>query len=780
MREFRMFLVAGLMIVTQCAFFASGQECSVAEAFGKPQIYDAGSDPSSFTMSDINGDGILDLVVANWNSEYLSVLLGTEDGDLIEQETVGLRSNVTWVSSEDLNGDGANDLVAAVPRADKIYVLINRNQGGVQFFSPVSYIVDDYPSVVKVHDLNGDGSPDLVVSDPYSKTAMIMYNDGDGVFGSGEEILVGVGIIAFDILDINLDTLPDIVAVNGDDDTVQILLNDGENGFADGGVLVCGDSPRDLAAGDLDGDGFIDIVVPNYRDGTISIHIGGGDGVFEPQIQVEAGSRPLGVTLGDLNHDGALDVLVLNTQDHRWRVLLNDGTGSFADYRTYASYVAPVEIIVQDMNFDGDEDIVVLHRIGGPFNVYRNIYVIQGTGDGRFLAEEIRSVPEWPDAIEIQDINGDSAPDIIIAHSSSNITVQLNQGEGNFGPSMSYITDSTHTYLKLGDLDRDGVLDLVTANLGDSSISILMGGAGGVFGPETVYQVGSWATSIAIEDLNGDGFLDIVVNGYFSDSVTVLLNDTEAHFSAVVPDLSVERAGPVAIEDINMDGIPDLVVAEFTNNQIALFIGVGDGSFMWNSNLATVDRPSSIVFADLNGDHVRDMVVSGASSTAGVIAVRFGNEDGTFQSQSFYSTATNPKSIRIGDLNGDSYPDIVAANNGGWTKDSLSILQNRGDGTFHPFERFWTGTATTSVAVGDLDGDGGLDLVSTNDRDHTLSFYFSRCLSSICVADLNKDHQLDMADITAFFAMRPDFNEDGFFDFLDISVFVSSFLAGCP
>jgi hypothetical protein len=185
----------------------------------------------------------------------------------------------------------------------------------------------------------------------------------------------------------------------------------------------------------------------------------------------------------------------------------------------------------------------------------------------------------------------------------------------------------------------------------------------------------------------------------------------------------------VAVGDFNGDGIPDLAIANFNDCNVAILLGNGDGTFTAAAKPTVECYPTAVTVADFNGDGKEDLaVVVGVPSTSagqsgltpGSVAILLGNGDGTFTPVSATSaTGIAPRAIAVGDFNGDGKADLAVANfyPTGLTFE-LTILLGNGDGTFTaaaPAEGPATGFLPFSLAVGDFNGDGKMDLAVGND-----------------------------------------------------------------
>jgi len=179
----------------------------------------------------------------------------------------------------------------------------------------------------------------------------------------------------------------------------------------------------------------------------------------------------------------------------------------------------------------------------------------------------------------------------------------------------------------------------------------------------------------------------------------------------------------VAIGDLNADGRPDLAVAnyDFGASTVSVLLGNGDGTFGSKTDFATGDNPVSVAIGDLNGDGRPDLAVANSGFPAtNTVSVLLGNGDGTFGSNTDFGTGSEPSSVAIGDLNGDGRPDLAVANSG-FLANTVSVLLGNGDGTFGSKTDFGTGGGSSSVAIGDLNGDGRPDLAVANESFFTVS-----------------------------------------------------------
>jgi Bacterial Ig-like domain (group 3)/FG-GAP-like repeat len=316
----------------------------------------------------------------------------------------------------------------------------------------------------------------------------------------------------------------------------------------------------------------------------------------------------------------------------------------------------------------------------------------------------------------------------------------VNSGNSSFFlPEVFYGSGGTAAMsVAVADLNGDGKPDSVVANQcgggfcdkggghGEGTLGVLLGTGGGKFGQVGIYDSGGCnAWSVAVGDLNGDGKSDVAVLNRYSGSdcsgpslVGVFLGNGNGTFQPLVSVLCQGNvSGIVTVGDLNRDGKPDLLVGTGFGG-VGVLLGNGDGTFQpWTTYRgAGLSAATSIVVADLNGDGNPDIAVSSFDHPPN-LAVLLGNGDGTFRPAVTYDAGGEfSTSVAVGDVNGDGKPDLVAGNycaNPNCVGNSVvGVLLGNGDGTFQPPGVFDAGgTLTTSLALADINGDGKLDIL---------------------------------------------------------------------
>jgi hypothetical protein len=385
-------------------------------------------------------------------------------------------------------------------------------------------------------------------------------------------------------------------------------------------------------------------------------------------------------------------------------------------------------VAVADVNGDGKPDLVVTNwcAFSGCSVPGNNIGVLLGNGDGTFQRALVyASGGLFADSVAVADLNGDGKPDLVVANcgsntnancvstsNSGNVGVLIGNGDGTFNPVVTYSTGGGGfgvTSVTVADLGN-GKLDLIVAGdcAGGGCVGVLLGNGDGTFQTELTSNGsgGIAALSVAVADL-GNGHPDAVVanqctdNTCTSSTVSVLLGNGDGTFQTAVPyDSGGLFADWVAIADVSGDSKADVVVANSSTSStidqgnVAVLLGKGDGTLQTALVYASGGfGDASVAVADVNGDGNPDLVVGNCSSSSGScnpaggnVGVLLGNGDGTFRTAVTYGSGGNaPFAVAVGDVNGDSKPDIVAANcvsgNCGAGNGTVGVLTNTSAGT---------------------------------------------------------------------------------------------------
>ena len=238
---------------------------------------------------------------------------------------------------------------------------------------------------------------------------------------------------------------------------------------------------------------------------------------------------------------------------------------------------------------------------------------------------------------------------------------------------------------------------------------------GQTFGPKTDYPTGSSPSDVALGDVNGDGRLDFVTANSSNNTVSVLLGTGTGSFGPKTDYPTGTSPQGVALGDVNGDGRLDVVTVNY-GSTASVLLGTGAGAFSINTDYATGFRPDNVALGDVNGDGRLDIVTSNGGTAANSVSVLLGAGAGTFGPHIEYATGANPRGVALGDVNGDGRLDVVAAN---YDVLTASVLLNAG-GKFRMGAELTPAAAYRGLAVADLDGDGKLDIVTSALGEHAV------------------------------------------------------------
>lgn len=340
----------------------------------------ASSSPVSVAVVDVNNDNKPDIVVANSGTTTVGVLLNTGNGSFPSQTTysTGATSSPIAVSVVDVNGDNRPDIVVANSGTANVGVFLNVGNGTFLNQTTYSTGISSSPRGVTTVDVNGDGKPDIVVSNSGTSNVGVLLNAGNGTFlnQTTHSTDTGSSPRGLTIVDVNGDSKPDIVVANSGTHNVGIFFNAGNGTFLNQTTYSTGASsaPRAVAVADVNGDNMPDIIPADTGINSVGVLLNAGNSTFLNQTTYSTGATtgPRTVAVADVNNDNKPDIIVGNTASTYVSVLLNIGNGTFLNQTTYSTgaTAGPSSISVVDVNNDNKPDIVVVNSAGANVGVF--------------------------------------------------------------------------------------------------------------------------------------------------------------------------------------------------------------------------------------------------------------------------------------------------------------------------------------------------------------------------------------------------------------------------
>jgi Bacterial Ig-like domain (group 3)/FG-GAP-like repeat/FG-GAP repeat len=796
-------------------------------ASGSP--FTVGGNPRSVTVADFNGDGKADLATANFGSGNVTVLLGNGAGGFTAASgsPFAAGTNPFSIAVGDFNRDGHADLAVDNQGSNNVTVLLGTGTGGFTAAIGSPFAVGNHPNSVVVGDFNGDGKADLAVANFTDNTVTVLLGNGSGGFtaASGSPFAVDVHPYSIAVGDFNGDGKPDLAVANSGATDVTVLLGNGSGGFTaeSGSPFVAGGNPTSVAVGDFNGDGRADLAVANLATNNISVLLGTGSPT-KLAITQQPSTGTAGLAIGNVvvqvqDANGLLvtgstaAVTLTSTPPGAAGTLTVNASGGVATFsnvvfKTAGTYtlaaLSPGLTGVTSSNIAiGAAPAAVLaitsQPSAGTTGVAIGSVVVQvqdGFGNlvsGSTAAITMASNPAGVGGtVTVNAVSGvatftnlvfgatgnyiltASSPGLTSATSASiNIQAASATSLGAapnpsvFGAPVTLtatVTPSAATG-KVTFYDGTAVLGVATLAGGSATFTTTALGAGtrsltahygGDSGdaastsaavPQTVnavaaatliaaggspVAVGNNPGTVVVGDLNVDGKADLAVANVSSNNVTVLLGNGSGGFTPASgsPFAVGNSPASIAIGDFNGDGKADLAVVNAGDNTVTVLLGTGGGGFMAMVHTIALPRvhrfvstgghPRSIMVGDFNGDGNADLAV--ADFGGGDVTVLLGNGAGGFSpaTGSPIPAGTNPFSLAVADFNGDGHADIAVANQG---SNNITLLLGDGNGGFTPAtgSPFAVGHHPNSVTAGDFNGDGKPDLAIANYADNTVT-----------------------------------------------------------
>ena len=774
--------------------------------------YTSGVQPQDIAIGDIDGDGKPDIAAGNANfgtGVTVSVLRNTSTSGTIDANSftpkVDFTTPLNPIQSTivDVDGDGKPELISANGGAASISVFRN--------ITPTT----PAPTITAVSPLLGKIDDTITITgtnfDATTTNNTVRFCNAQATVTSASTTSLSATVPA------GATAEPIRVTVNdrtAESETFFLPTYSGvaqtitAGSFASRFDFASGNVPMRAAIGDIDGDGKPDIAVTNQTDSDVSIYrntsVAGGfnAGSLATKFDFTTGVSPRGLTLGDFDNDGALDLIVAE-QGANINLFHNTATSGVINASTFAAKVdiavsSSREITSADLDDDGKLDIAVGFTNIAQVGVLRNASK-RGELDASSFASGTAFTTGGTDSrvIALADIDGDGKKDIVA--SGGDISILRNTmtpGELNSSSFAAYVAlgIATSTVASV-DIDGDGKLDVASTNSanGDFSIFRNISTIGTIsLDAKVDFPTGNALQVIGVGDLDGDGDADFAISDNSTPAVSVFRNLSTPGTISTAPrvDFTVP-ANPVGarILDIDGDGQPEVLTINSGNSSISVFHNIADPPTVSSISptSARVGKTVTITGTGFDATGAKNAVYFGAikanvataTTTSLTAEVPGGTKTittGTLAGKVDFTAGIQPANVAIGDIDGDGKPDVAIPNFGTGSQ-TVSVYHNTSStgsisgSSLASHQQFSSGGNTNSIAIGDLDGDGKLDMVVPNvNPTNTIGVFHNTSTSGVingstfaarddftsstnprdvALADLDGDGKLDIAAANA-------------------------------
>lgn len=677
--------------------------------------------------------------------------LGFTDSVLFDKN-----NNIGYVNetlSVDIDNDGDKDILVATATNVGWFELIDINSGDYSSFNIITQISTNNSDITSMYtiDIDMDGDEDIVFGSSYDNKIFWIKNlDGLGNFGDSQ------------LISDNIDGLTDIksddIDGDGDNDIISISSNDGKiawyenlNGLGSFGnqqIIAIINQPNSVLSVDIDMDGDMDLVSNSFSNNeVIWFENLDGVGTFGTENLIEQLDYFVSNSMdaSDIDGDGDYDLIV----GYSTAAVINDrivwyenldGFGNFSSSQIISNNIDvqyALSVVSLDFDNDGDNDVVSASDNDGKIAWYENI-----SGLGDFASQIIISDSfENVKTLDVVDVNEDGVYDILGGINSpsqiSEIKLEYNFSDGGFFESIISSSSGNLGEFYPIDVDNNGNIDIVSQYSSYNNDKFLwlknIDGSFENISPQYI-STGYRGVSILPANINNDEFIDFFVRSSLDDATFWCVNYYGSIFPFTVFDSDDETTTfSFSTNDLNGDGFDDLVMGRTLENEIVWYqnsngVTFSSENLLYNTNTVPVANSSTNVHtSDIDGDGDYDILASIGLQFNESKIVWFENIDGlgNFSEEQFVYYNTGGSSVGTlytADLDLDGDLDVVTY----WRfEDKIVWYENSdGNGNFNTERIVATNVDdVVDLSIGDLDGDGDMDVASISEDDGVVAWY---------------------------------------------------------
>ena len=674
---------------------------------------------SDSTFRDVDGDGLLDLVQTDVFGTAVRVGLGTQSGDFSPAFVLDVAGAPAALLIDDVNGDTLVDVVVASTTGVAFELAFFAQDAQTGFPSQPTATAELAGATASIAAFPGIGGADLLVAHSPIGEVHRYALTGPGALERTETIdfdaVGGAFPLSVAAIDVANDGTLDLAV--GDVNRLLLLRGDGAGGFLAPEVAhqpVA--SPVSCCAVDVDGDGYDDLVIAQL-DAPGGLLALGGAGGLESFVPLPLSGVTSAVVLADLDGDGVRDLAGALFRQMAIEVRLATAPLTFGDSRFYNAGTAPRSLAVVHLPGDTLPDLACSNA--------EDSSLLRNLGDGTFASLSGYPLGDRPHSVRAADMDGDGHIDTVSVDIFQHAVVVTGGGPGGTFSKADEVTLSSATQelpstLIVRDFDGDGRPDVLMPVFQTGELRLLRnGGALDLLEPtaDDLTIVGTQPLGIDAADIDGDGDLDVLVASSGDDALQVVFGDGTGSFT-LGPAVPVPyRPLAVRLLDLDADGDFDAVVTTGENDgsdQHALVLaGDGVSQFALSGQFPLIGLAPAIEVGDFDDNDFADLVFPQQGPVDRIVVLH--NHGALTFDAELVTVGLGPGTVEARDANRDGRIDLLVPLASG----TLEVLFGDGDGTFTRFTPpdGWSlpvPQGTTSSAWADSDGDGYEDLLLTS------------------------------------------------------------------
>lgn len=693
-------------------YWGNGKDFSI-----KNHSYIPANGPMWVTPADLNNDGNVDLVVANysngtWTGMESFVYYGGLSKDHIKKEGewafYPFKKRILLESSDaqkaavgDFNNDGYKDIVIAFSAGfweyrDKSKIGTSPSRiywGSADDFNNKNFseIATSGATDVVTADFNNDGWLDLAFSNSEGGFSFVYFGSKEGFIENNLIQLPTNNAQAVETADINNDGLIDLIFANSDGDVSYAYLN--VNGKFERNIRITFESytAKDIVTADFNKDGYLDVFITNHQHSLTGdpnlanrlihsfLYFGSSNGFSKENRQAIPTIGAWGANAADLNNDGWVDLLVCNFQEHySFEVpsfIYWNGPDGFKETNRTPLYEHGAQgNAIADFNNDGHLDILITSMMGNSRGDYDPSFLYLGKDDGSMDVENKIILPSREGYEQaFADLDDDGFVDIILQNrgetyrTANEAWIYWNRNNEFSTWNVTGLPSLSGLGVQVADLDKDGFLDIIISN-GTPHLKkekiwpgsfIYWGSQSGWVVTERSELPTKMTRACAIADINYDGNLDLIFGDQAGGLAIVFYGDGSRNYginrSWQFP--NSQGSGNPEAADLNKDGLLDVVFAHDKN----ILIYYQRNDYKYGDPIIIPVQAKTMTIGDVNNDGWLDLVCplyKGKSNRTGFSTVLLGSKDGYNINNSINFPTDGGTGSIVCDFNRDGYMDV--------------------------------------------------------------------------------------------------------------------------